>query len=231
VSCDKFLILEFDVYRPTARNDQIQKITTVEVLHNNFIEMSSTSMAIIGDGSVGKSAIINAFKAEGFLSTYIQTVGFQVYEKRLQLRGDTFVSLQLWDIGGQSINSKNLENYLASAKIVLLVYDTTNLESFLNIEDWLVIARKYTAKASLYLVGNKIDLIALRQIPQNQHDQYIIENNIKGGFFFSAKTGENVLKGFYQAAGDSVGLNLSQQELGNLIIAIFALSLYFYPCP
>ena len=177
--------------------------------------MTSTSIAIVGDGSVGKSAIINAFKSDGFLSLYKQTVGFQIYEKKIELR-ETLVSLQLWDIGGQSINSKNLEKYLSGVKVVFIVYDTTNMESFINANDWLRVVRRYTAESLVYLVGNKIDLISLRQVSQQQHDAFIEENAMSGGFFFSAKTGDNILKSFYRAAGESIGIHLSAHELGGV---------------
>lgn len=46
------------------------------------------------------------------------------------------VALQIWDIGGQSIGSKMVSNYIAGAHAVLLCYDITNYESFANLEDW-----------------------------------------------------------------------------------------------
>ena len=179
--------------------------------------MASTSIAIVGDGSVGKSAIINAFKSDGFLSLYQQTVGFQIYEKKIELR-ESLISLQLWDIGGQSINSKNLEKYLSGVKVVFIVYDTTNMESFVNTHDWLRVVRRYAPDSLVYLVGNKIDLISLRQVSQQQHDAFLEENAMRGGFFFSAKTGDNILKSFYRAAGESIGVHLSAHELGGIAV-------------
>ena len=176
--------------------------------------MTSTSIAIVGDGSVGKSAIVNAFKSDGFLSTYKQTIGFQIYEKKIELR-ESYVSVQLWDIGGQSIHSKNLGKYLNGVKVVFVVYDTTNRESFANANDWLLVVRRHTPESLVYLVGNKIDLISLRQVSQDQHDAFIEDNAIRGGFFFSAKTGDNILKSFYRAVGESVGTPLTAHELGN----------------
>ena len=48
------------------------------------------------------------------------------------------VTMQLWDIGGQSIGSRSVKNYIAGAHAVLLCYDITNYESFANLEDWCV---------------------------------------------------------------------------------------------
>lgn len=173
------------------------------------------SLAIVGDGSVGKSTITAAFKDEGFLKVYKQTIGVDFYEKKLQVRENLIVSLRVWDVGGQSIQSKNLSSYVAHSNVVLVVYDTTNTESFLNCEDWLNQVRKIAKPDCIvYLVGNKVDLIALRQVTLKQHDSFIEENDmIKGGMFLSAKTGENVVKVFYKVVAESMGVRLSDHEL------------------
>lgn len=171
------------------------------------------SLALVGDGSVGKSTIINAFCSDGFQRVYKQTIGCDFFEKQLEVRKSHFVSLRVWDIGGQSIFSKNLRSYLEHANSVLLVYDVTNLESFHNLQDWLSQLRKFNDTEYVYLLGNKADLISLRQVTQNQHDNFVIENKLKGSCFCSAKTGENVVKMFYKIAGEIIGIKLTEYEL------------------
>lgn len=174
----------------------------------------SCSLAIIGDGSVGKSSIIAAFRTEGFSKVYRQTVGCDFYEKSLQVRGDLHVSMKVWDIGGQSIHSKNLDKYIGNSKAIFLVYDVTNAESFANMNDWLLKVREHSSSKILYLIGNKVDLISLRQITENDHNKFIEKNDLKGGIFLSAKSGDNVIKVFYQIAAESVGIKLTAYELG-----------------
>jgi len=179
---------------------------------------AASSLIILGDGSVGKSSIVNAFKTDGFESVYKQTVGFDVYERTLTLRGDAIISLRVFDIGGQSIHSKSLEQYVSSANVVFLVYDVTNRESFENVSDWLSMFRKYSNSKSniiVYLVGNKIDMIGHRQVDAPRHNEFIVSNALNGGAFMSAKTGENVTKLFYKAAGESIGISLSPQDLAH----------------
>jgi small GTP-binding protein len=173
----------------------------------------SCSLAVIGDGSVGKSSIISAFRTEGFIKVYKQTIGIDFHEKTLKIRGDIYVSLRVWDIGGQSINSKSLGQYLGPANAIFMMYDVTNPESFFNLEDWLINVRKYSKASHIYIVGNKIDMIDIRQVKVEQHDRFIEENNLHGGLFMSAKTGENVVKTFYQVAAELVGIKLSSYEL------------------
>lgn len=66
------------------------------------------------------------------------------------------ISLRVNDVGGQSINSKSLQQYLSSATVVFLVYDTTNPASFYDMTDWLTSVRRYAPSAKLYLIGNKV---------------------------------------------------------------------------
>lgn len=176
-------------------------------------QTNTCSLALIGDGSVGKSTIINAFCTEGFQKVYKQTIGCDFFEKQIEPRVNYSVSLRVWDIGGQSIHSKNLRSYLEHANAIMLVYDITNLESFHNLQDWLMQLKKYNNTEYIYVIGNKADLIALRQVSLKQHDAFIADNAVKGGNFCSAKTGENIVKMFYAIAGEIIGIKLTEYEL------------------
>ena len=148
-----------------------------------------------------------------YIIVLYQTIGCDFYEKNLEIRKDIFVSLRVWDIGGQSINSNNLNKYLGSSQVVFIVYDCTNPDSFSNLDDWLTAVRKFSKSELIYLVANKIDLINLRQITDKMHEQFIISNKLSGGFYVSAKTGDNLVKAFYKVAGEAVHITLSPSEL------------------
>ncbi len=144
------------------------------------------NIAVVGDGSVGKSSIIKAFRTDGFDKVYhqvnrskyiyqfvlcrfitimsseqIQTVGCDFFEKKMSVKGDTVISLRVYDIGGQSLNSKNLKQYLSGASVIFLVYDVTNRESFQNLDDWLNQVRRNSDKSKIYVIGNKVILIII----------------------------------------------------------------------
>jgi small GTP-binding protein len=178
---------------------------------------------LIGDGSVGKSSIIARFVNDGFQKVYAQTIGVDFFEKKLDLRGDKGVMLQIWDIGGQSISSKNLPNYVRGADVVFMCYDVTNRDSFDDLEDWLQRVHEiYTDETTgeklrlpqLYIIGNKIDLISERQVTDAQHDAWWRDHGIHGGFLGSAQTGENVATTIYKTAANAVGIQLTDYELG-----------------
>ncbi len=91
---------------------------------------------LLGDGTVGKTSICHRFTNDTFQREYKQTIGLDFFLKRFELEGDVQVALQVWDIGGQSIGSKMLGNYIYGSHAIVFAYDCTNVQSFTNIEDW-----------------------------------------------------------------------------------------------
>ena len=172
------------------------------------------TLAILGDGSAGKSSITQSFVEDGFKTVYKQTIGIDFHEKSVILRGKN-VSMRVWDVGGQSIHSSNIQQYVSASSALFLVYDVTNEESFQNLDDWInIVSKKYKVQSNkIYLVGNKTDMIDQRQVDEDQHQQFIVNNSLGGGFMMSAKSGENVLKTFYSVANTILGIGLSEEEL------------------
>lgn len=157
----------------------------------------AVKLVFIGDGGVGKSSLISRFVAEGFEPRYKQTIGFDVYDKN---------DIQIWDVGGQSLTSRMLQKYVASADAVLIVYDLTSPDSLLNVDDWLRVRGRAT-----YLVGNKSD--ALRQVSDDEHKRFWQDRGMNGGFITSAATGDNVTRVVYDVAARAKGIRLSPHQL------------------
>jgi len=71
---------------------------------------------------------------------------------------DINATVQLWDIGGQTIGSKMIQNYIYGANAVLLAYDITNYQSFQNLTDWMTLVKRAFDGSPLpliVLVGSK----------------------------------------------------------------------------
>ncbi len=98
--------------------------------------------------------------------------------------------------------------------MVFLVYDVTNPDSFANLDDWLRKSCRLRKKSThTYVIGNKIDLYNQRQVSEVQHNQYILDNKLSGGFLLSAKTRDSLVKSFYKVAGEVIGIRLTESEL------------------
>jgi Ras-related protein Rab-28 len=178
-------------------------------------------LVLLGNGSVGKSSLIARFVADGFTRVYKQTVGLDFFEKTLAFPRDQRIVLQVWDIGGQTIGSKMMLKYLFGAHAALVCYDVTDAQSFSDAEDWLAVARQSMGQAEgrdkqqehVYLVGNKIDLIAQRVVTKGRHDEFVRRHGLRGGFLVSAQSGDQVLKAVYRVSAAAAGIRVSEFEL------------------
>ncbi|XP_043550616.1 ras-related protein Rab-28 isoform X1 [Chiloscyllium plagiosum] len=173
-------------------------------------------IVILGDGASGKTSLAMRFAQEAFGKQYKQTIGLDFFLKRISLPGNLNVTLQVWDIGGQTIGGKMLDKYIYGAQGVLLVYDITNYQSFENLEDWYAVVKKVNEESELQpvvaLVGNKIDLEHMRTVKTEKHQRFCQENNISG-HFVSAKTGDSVFLCFQRFAADIIGIKLNKAEI------------------
>lgn len=182
-------------------------------------------LVLLGNGSVGKSSLIARFVADGFTRVYKQTAGLDFFEKTLAFPRDQRVVLQVWDIGGQTIGSKMMLKYLFGAHAALVCYDVTDAQSFSDAEDWPAVARQSmggrdgsqdrppSQQEHIYLVGNKIDLIAQRVVTKARHDEFVRRHGLRGGFLVSAQSGDQVLKAVYRVSAAAAGIRVSEFEL------------------
>lgn len=111
-----------------------------------------------------------------------------------------------------------VEGYISGAAAVLLCYDITNYDSFVNLEDWLRIVVKASEgkeMPQLALVGNKSDLRHLTAVKSDQHKAFADENKMSS-FIMSAKSGDQVTSAFTRLAAMLCGMTLSQRELDKI---------------
>jgi len=170
---------------------------------------------VLGDGAVGKTSLIMRFTENAFERQYKQTIGVDFHMKRVVLPGDIHVALQIWDIGGQTIGSKMIGNYIYGAQAVLLCYDITNYQSFQNLEDWFDLVKKSYDPANMpyiALIGNKTDISHLRTVKPEKHTQFADTHDMYS-YFVSAKLGDQVHNSFYRIAADLAGVVLSKNEI------------------
>jgi len=198
--------------------------------------LTQCKLVLLGNGSVGKTSLCARFKDDGFHRVYKQTIGVDFYERRMKIREQNVV-MQVWDVGGQSVASGMLPQYIFGSAVIFLCYDVTDSNSFADAQDWLGLANKTLSKVcfdnnldteieidkkgkmirpAIFLVGNKVDLEHLRRVTIEQHERFIKSNSLFGGFFVSARSGENVLSSFYQAAANQLGMKLDEAEIAAL---------------
>uniref|UniRef100_A0A8C2FPC5 Ras-related protein Rab-28 n=1 Tax=Cyprinus carpio TaxID=7962 RepID=A0A8C2FPC5_CYPCA len=180
------------------------------------IQERQLKIVLLGDGASGKTSLAIRFAQEAFGKQYKQTIGLDFFLKRITLPGNLNVTLQVWDIGGQTIGGKMLDKYIYRAQGVLLVYDITNSQSFENLEDWLNMVRKANEESdtqpAISLIGNKIDLEHMRTVKMEKHQRFCQENGLISQFV-SAKTGDSVFLCFQRLAAEVLGIKLNKAEM------------------
>ncbi|CAD2094930.1 rab family, other [Plasmodium vinckei petteri] len=112
---------------------------------------------LIGDSGVGKSCILLRFSDDHFTESYITTIGVDFRFRTLKV-DDKVVKLQIWDTAGQERFRTITSAYYRGADGIIIIYDTTDRNSFLHINDWMTEINKYTNEDTCkLLVGNKFD--------------------------------------------------------------------------
>ena len=160
-------------------------------------EIPKYKLIFLGDQSVGKSCILNRFMNDTFSEDYQATIGLDFQSKNVQIENQD-IHLLLYDTAGQEKFRSLIPMYTREAKIILLVYDISNKDSFIHLPDWLKDLHDIKKEEVIFaLVGNKMDLGEKRQVSEEEGKKFAEEND----FIFqevSAKTGDGFSDLFYK---------------------------------
>lgn len=147
---------------------------------------------ILGDYSVGKSAIARRFVDNTFEEGYIPTLNLNISKKTIIIK-ETNINFVIWDVGGQAKEmTAYRDQFYRGAQAGIVIVDRTRPETLEHAELWLSDAKKTIRdNVPIILVGNKSDL--LDKIVISEQD---LTNKAKSlgldCMFTSAKSGKNI---------------------------------------
>jgi small GTP-binding protein len=147
-------------------------------------------LLVVGESSVGKTCLLMRFADNVYNEDCITTIGVDSKVKELTV-DDKRVKLQIWDSAGQERFRNITASYYRNSSGIIVVYDVTKNETFERVSDWVQEVRRYVPSVPLMLVGNKSDLVDLRQVtPEAGKDLA----QRQGMIFFetSARTNSNI---------------------------------------
>lgn len=125
----------------------------------------------IGNSNVGKTTLVSKYIDNDLNIADIRpTIGMDFTNKNVYVDSD-IVSLSLFDISGQDKFKQLIYSQIEKSKIVIIVYDITNLDSFNNMFEYLLFNNMLNKK--VILVGNKNDL--QNRIITTKHGQRIAD--------------------------------------------------------
>ncbi|XP_039284422.1 ras-related protein Rab-28 [Nilaparvata lugens] len=170
-------------------------------------------IAILGEPSVGKTALATRYCHEDFSRQYYPTAGADFFLKRTVVQGNRPLRLVIWDLSGHSLGSDMFDKYMYGAQIVMLLFDITNANSFTRLVDWLEASRRVLRdkKPTLALIANKGDMEHQRTVPYEKQVRFANDNGISS-HSISARTGENVSLCFQRICAEFLGLRLTKAE-------------------
>ncbi|XP_043093874.1 EF-hand calcium-binding domain-containing protein 4B [Puntigrus tetrazona] len=176
-----------------------------ETLQQGPAERSTASpqrlfkVILVGNSSVGKTALLRRFCDGQFHSSTAATVGIDYSVRTLNL-GDSHVALQLWDTAGQERYRSITKQFFRKADGVVVIYDITMEDSFRSVRPWLEsILEAVGDPIPVMLLGNKSDKESEREVQTKEADMLAEEANL---MFYecSAYTGANVLEAMIHLA-------------------------------
>jgi len=150
-------------------------------------------LVVIGDTNCGKTNIITRYAKNEFDEISRPTIGVEFYQRDLQvssLQGTTDeVRVKIWDTAGQERFRGMASSYYRNANGILVVYDITNRYSFANLEKWLdEVSSLSEANTEIVVVGNKMDMVAERQIRVEEAMEFANKHHLK---FFETSAKDN----------------------------------------
>lgn len=151
---------------------------------------------VIGEGAVGKTALVNRYTTGAFEKDYKTTIGSQFAVKLTHISPPESeygvgIKLQAWDVAGQARFKAVRKMYYSGAAGIIIVFDVTRRRSYQELVKWVAEADEAIgARVPMICIGNKIDLPD-RAVPIEESKKWAEDQ----GFIYmesSAKTGEGV---------------------------------------
>lgn len=161
---------------------------------------SILKIAVLGLGSVGKTTISKSYSGELLDPEQISmTKGVDITVKRI-IHSNKTVTLQIWDFAGQKQFRFMIDVFLRGVKGVIYVYDVTDIETLLDLSEFVSLTRNYLSnhfypEVPEILVGNKLDLNSVEVTIEDVHD-FMKTYEIKKHFLVSGLFSNNVSEPF-----------------------------------
>ena len=158
---------------------------------------------LVGESGVGKTSIISRYLNRYQEKTEV-TYGAYFSNKTIIVDGYK-INFEIWDTAGQERYRVVTKNYFNTSDGFLVIYDITNRESFLNINNWIEqINTLVGGNVKCIIFGNKNDLNEGRKVSIKEGEEMAKKYNCKF-YETSAKEGNNLEEGFYDITKDVLG--------------------------
>ncbi|KAG5416705.1 TEM1 [Candida metapsilosis] len=176
-------------------------------------------IGLIGDSQIGKTSLMVKYVEGSFDEDYIQTLGVNFMDKRIQIRNIT-IMFSIWDLGGQKEFINMLPLVSNDAVAILFMFDLTRKSTLNSIKEWYRQVRGFNKTAIPFLIGTKydqfIDLSFQDQIEITQQAKKFGAAMKAPVIFCSTSHSINVQKIFKIILSKAFDLKLNLEEIVNV---------------
>ena len=191
-------------------------------------------LILLGDTAVGKTCLFKKLTFGVFKDKNVSTIGidrrtFKVkcdLEEKDGTTNSKIVQINLTDTAGQERYKSLTKSYYKSSDAAIILYDITDKQSFINIDNWIQSINASTSQIdkstyTVFLMGTKLDLvdsgIKERQVEEDEAQAKCEENNIEWGGEcsnkdFTEEQFKEIFAGFVKIIHKKMGNKPKQQE-------------------
>ncbi|MEH2249944.1 leucine-rich repeat domain-containing protein, partial [Nostoc sp.] len=119
-------------------------------------QLNEAKLLLIGQGSVGKTSLIERLIRDKYDKNQPQTDGLNVETWNVQVNSKD-IRLNVWDFGGQEIYHATHQFFLTKRSLYLLVCNCRTSEEENRIEYWLKLIESFGGHSPVIIVGNQRD--------------------------------------------------------------------------
>jgi internalin A len=133
--------------------------------------LNEAKLLLIGQGSVGKTSLIERLIRDNYDKNQPQTDGLNVETWNVSVNSKD-IRLNVWDFGGQEIYHATHQFFLTKRSLYLLVCNCRTSEEENRIEYWLKLIESFGGHSPVIIVGNKKDEQPLDINRKALHEKY-----------------------------------------------------------
>ena len=168
-------------------------------------QLNETKILVVGQGSVGKTSLVNRLVSGIFNPNENKTEGIQINHWNLDSKSGgkqerNRIRLNIWDFGGQEIMHATHQFFLTKRSLYLLVLDARLTQEENRVEYWLKIIQSFGGESPVLIVGNKTD----------QHPLDIDRTGLQ-------KKYPNIVRILETSAKDGLGIEILKTEIAKQV--------------
>jgi len=142
----------------------------------------SYKLILLGETAVGKTTFAKQYIDQKFNNIYNPTIGIEYGYKFIEIENEGEkipIKLHIWDTAGQELYRSITRSYYRDSAGVLLLYDITDEQSFIDIKRWYGDILKYLDPLTpIILIGNKVDMKDKREVSEEKGKEWASSRNI-----------------------------------------------------